>query len=118
MKQKGLVLSCLMVFCLVVGVFFAGAAYNITMDAEDANDYITTEFTPGSELNVNINLDAGFAGVAASAFTLEWTPVDALTPPTTDSNGVSAGCNLLIFTFKQRLMTLLMIPMVKIHQQV
>ncbi len=91
MKQKGLVLSCLMVFCLVVGVFSAGAAYNITMDAEDANDYITTEFTPGSELNLNINLDAGSAGVAACAFTLEWTPVDALTPPTTDSNGVSAG---------------------------
>jgi len=88
-----------MVFCLVVGVFSANAAYNLTMDAMDKDGTVATAFTTGSDLNLNINLDAGSAGVAACAFTLEWSPADALTPPTTDANGVSTGITS-IFPFK------------------
>ncbi|MCP4111949.1 MAG: hypothetical protein GY749_41545 [Desulfobacteraceae bacterium] len=76
MKRKSMILSCVMVFCLMVGVFSANAAYDIALEATDG-ETVQTIFTPGGYLYLNINLAADSGGVAGCAFTLTY-PADKL----------------------------------------
>lgn len=103
MKHKSMILSCVMVFCLVAGVFSANAAYNITLEATTDGQTVATAFEPGASLFLNINLAAGSAGVAGCAFTLTY-PADLLTAPvTTPSNLPDAASSddiTSIFPFK------------------
>lgn len=102
MKRKSLVLSCLMVFCLVVGVFSANAqnGYNITLEATSDGSTVQTNFAAGAELYLNINLDAGSDGVAGCAFTLTYDDTKLTAPPTTaDGLPQTAGDITSIFPF-------------------
>ncbi len=103
MKHKSMILSCVMIFCLVAGVFSANAAYNITLEATTDGETVASVFSPGSDLYLNINLAAGSDGVAGCAFTLTY-PSDLLTAPVTNPSNLpdsasSAGITS-IFPFK------------------
>jgi len=91
MKQKGLIFSCLMVFCLVVGVFSANAqtsAFQMGLEATTDGSTVSNEFAVGTAttptyLYLNILLDAEESGVAACAFTLKYDSTRLEAPPTT-----------------------------------
>ena len=91
MKHKSLILACLMVFALVLGMSSAASAYTFSLEAtsDSAGTAVKTKFDPGEVFYLNIKLDNA-GGVAGCAFTLEY-PSNVLTPPTTDSEGISSG---------------------------
>ncbi|MCP4345738.1 MAG: hypothetical protein GY795_09455 [Desulfobacterales bacterium] len=77
MKRKSIILSCVMVFCLMAGVFSANAAYDIALEATDGATAQDTFDPLDTYMYLNINLAADSGGVAGCAFTLTY-PADKL----------------------------------------
>ena len=100
MRHTHLVLTFLITFCLMLGVFsIALAEYNLSLQATSDGATEKTEFSQGDDLYLNIIVNDA-TGVAGCAFTLNY-PTQVLTAPAISADGtpVTAGEITSIFPF-------------------
>jgi hypothetical protein len=102
MKQKRLLMGVVIVLCVVLGMAFPTfAQYTLSMSAKDVEGNTKTAFAEGEDFYLNIYLNNA-EGVAGCAFTLTY-PVNVLSPPATDTDGlpVISGDITSAFPFTQ-----------------
>ena len=88
MKHKIRLMGVLVVLCVAVAMASPAFAQLLTLEAKDGVGNPKTQFAKGDDLYLHINL-TNAAGVAGCAFTLNF-PSTVLTPPATDSEGLSS----------------------------
>lgn len=102
MKRTSIILSCVIVFCMLFGVYSASAQYSMKMATFKGDGTPETTFNPGDDLLLDIKLNTPTTGVVAGcAFTLVY-PSAMLTGPGTDTEGlpvVPAEISTDIFVF-------------------
>jgi hypothetical protein len=94
MKNKSMILSCVMVFCLVAGVFSASAQYSMTMESFKDGGTASDQFDKLEYVNIDIKLDTPTTGIVAGcAFTLTY-PTNMLQEPSTTTEGVPTSTDI------------------------